>query len=98
MDTFRNLFGCSGKFLKKIICAQLKVKKNAYSGNICLDWKLSKIVDTSGRLGGSAVERLPMAQDVIPESQDGVPFWAPCVEPAFPVSASLSASLCVSHE
>ena len=50
-----------------------------------------------GRLGGSAVKRLPSAQSVILE------FWdrAPCRESASPsacVSASLSLSLCVSHE
>ena len=46
--------------------------------------------------GGSAVERLPLAQDVILESRDQVPHRAPRREPAFPsacVSASLSRSL-----
>ena len=42
-----------------------------------------------GRLGGSAVERLPLTQGMILESQDWVPHWAPCMEPASP-SASLS--------
>ena len=49
-----------------------------------------------GRLGGSAVERLPLAQGAILETRDGVPPWAPCMEPASPsacVSASLSLSL-----
>ena len=49
-----------------------------------------------GCLGGSAVERLLSAQGVIPESQDRVPHWVTCEEPASPsawVSASLSASL-----
>ena len=52
-----------------------------------------------GHLGGSAVERLPLAQDVILESWDRVPRWAPCIEPASP-SACVSASLsfCVPHE
>ena len=45
-----------------------------------------------GRLGGSAVERLPSAQGVILESQDRVPHQAPCMEPASP-SACVSASL-----
>ena len=52
-----------------------------------------------GRLGGSAVEHLPLAQGVIPESLDRVPPRAPCMEPASPsayVSASLSLSLSVS--
>ena len=50
-------------------------------------------------LGGSVVERLPLAWGMILESQDRVPHQASCMEPASPsayVSASLS--LCVSHE
>ena len=50
----------------------------------------------SGRLGGSVVERLPLAQSMIPESQDRVPHQAPRIEPASPsayVSAPLSLSL-----
>ena len=39
----------------------------------------------------------PSAQGVILETQDGVPRWAPCVEPASS-SACVSLSLCVSHE
>ena len=49
-----------------------------------------------GRLGGSAVERLPLVQGVILESRDRVPRRAPWMGPAFPsacVSASLSVSL-----
>ena len=34
----------------------------------------------SGRLGGSAVERLPLAQVVILGSWDRVPHQAPCME------------------
>ena len=34
--------------------------------------------------GGPVVERLTLAQGVIPESQDWVPYWAPCMEPASP--------------
>ena len=45
-----------------------------------------------GRLGDSAVWRLPSAQGVILETQDRVPHQAPCVEPASP-SVSLSLSL-----
>ena len=49
-----------------------------------------------GLLGGRAVEHLPWAQDVIPESWDQVPNGAPCREPA---SLSACASLsCVSHK
>ena len=52
----------------------------------------------AGHWGGSAVECLPLAQVVIPGSQDQVPHRAPCVEPASPsacvcVSAFLSLSL-----
>ena len=49
-----------------------------------------------GALGGSVVERLPSAQGGILESWDQVPYWAPCMEPAFPVSASHSLPLCLS--
>ena len=44
-----------------------------------------------GPLGGSAVERLPLTQVMIPGSWDQVPHWAPCEEPASP-SACVSAS------
>ena len=47
-------------------------------------------------MGGSLVEHLPLAQDVIPGSWDGVPHQASWREPASPsacVSASLSVSL-----
>ena len=50
-----------------------------------------------GRLGGSAVKHLPLAQVVIPGSWDTVPHRAPHREPASPsayVSGSLS--LCLS--
>ena len=49
-----------------------------------------------GCLGGSMVERLPLAQGLIPDSQDRVPHRAPCMEPASLPSAYDSASLCVS--
>ena len=47
---------------------------------------------STGHLGGSVVEHLPLAQGVIPGSWDRVPHRAPCVEPASP-SACVSASL-----
>ena len=47
-----------------------------------------------GCLGGSAIERLPSAQGVIPEFQDRIPHQAPCTEPAS-TSVNVSASLCV---
>ena len=49
-----------------------------------------------GCLGGLAVERLPLAQGMIPESWDRVPHRAPCMEPVLPlpyVSASFSLGL-----
>ena len=45
-----------------------------------------------GRLGGSVIVRLPLAQGVILGSWDQVLHWAPCREPASP-SAYVSASL-----
>ena len=51
-----------------------------------------------GCLDGSTVERLPSAQVVIPKPWDRVPHGAPCMEPASPPSACVSASLCVSDE
>ena len=52
-----------------------------------------------GRLGGSVVEHLTLAQGMIPESWDRVPHWASCMDPASPFacdSASVSLSPCVS--
>ena len=48
-----------------------------------------------GRLGGSVVEHLTLAQGMIPESWDRVRHRVPHREPASP-SAYVSASLCVS--
>ena len=48
---------------------------------------------SGGRLGGSAVEHLPLAQGMILDSWDRVPHRAPCMEPVSPfacVSVSLS--------
>ena len=45
-----------------------------------------------GLLGASAIEPLPSAQVVIPQSRNRVPHWAPCMEPATP-SACVSASV-----
>ena len=50
-----------------------------------------------GSLGGSAVWCLPLARDVILESQDRVPHRASCMEPASPSACvSTSLSVCVS--
>ena len=53
-------------------------------------------MENMGYLGGSAVERLPLAQVAISGSWDQVPHQAPHREPASPsawVSASYSVSL-----
>ena len=61
-------------------------------------WEPShQIKKKQGRPGGSAVERLPPAQGVTPESWDRVLRQVPCMEPASP-SACLFLSVCVSHE
>ena len=47
-------------------------------------------------MSGFIVERLPLAQVMIPGSWDRVPHWASCREPASPsacVSTSLATSL-----
>ena len=54
-----------------------------------------KINGKNGRLGGSVVECLPLAQGMILESWDPVPHQAPGRESASP-SAYVSASLCLS--
>ena len=52
--------------------------------------------DKQGRLGGSVVEHLPLAQGMIPGSRDGVlhqvPHWEPASSSAY-VSISFSVSL-----
>ena len=53
-------------------------------------------MELQGRLGGSEVQRLPLAQVVTPGSWDRVPLRAPRREPASP-SACVSASLPVSR-
>ena len=57
---------------------------------------LLETVVPQGRLSGSVVEHLPLAQVMILRSQDRVPHQAPHREPDFPsayVSDSLSVSL-----
>ena len=83
-----------------------KIKMETYqklrdNAKVVLREKLTMIKSTlrneifQGCLDGSAVERLPLAQGVIPEYQDQVPYRASCMELASP-SAYVSAS--VSHE
>ena len=60
---------------------------------------INKSLKKSGgeSLGGSVVQRLPLAQGTILESWDRVPPWAPGMEPASPSSCvSASLSLCLS--
>ena len=55
----------------------------------------------AGHLGGSVVECLPLAQDMIPETRDQVPHRASCMEPASPsacVCASLSLSVSLMNQ
>ena len=66
-------------------------------------WYSTKENSDLGSLGGAAVWRLPLAQGVILETWDRVPYQAPGMEPASPsacvsASFSLSLSLCVFHE
>ena len=50
----------------------------------------------SGHLGGSLVERLPMAKGVIPGSWVRVPHQASCQEPASPSARVSALCVCVS--
>ena len=58
-------------------------------------WGMQTRILLRGCLSGSMVERLPLAQVVIPGFWDGVLHQAPFMKPASP-SAYVSASLCVS--
>ena len=87
---------------------QLLIQADSFPRWIIL---LSAVVDTtegdksvfvlrnsrSGHLGSSVVEHLPFVQVMILGSWDRVLHWTPLGEPASP-SASVSASVCVSHE
>ena len=55
--------------------------------------KVRTIREVLGRLGGSVVEYLALAQGMILGSWDRVPHWAPCREPALPLPVSLPLSL-----
>ena len=67
--------------------------KNETKYSIIFQVSTTKVVKNKcrGQVGGSAVERLPLAQGVILETWDRVLRRAPCVEPASP-------SACVSCE
>ena len=51
---------------------------------------VQEIIAALGSLGGSAVKHLPLAQDMIPKSQDQVPHGAPCTVPVLSLLMSLS--------
>ena len=70
--------------------------KYAYQMHIQNKTRNPKVIFLLGRLGGSAVERLPLAQDVIVESWDQVPHPAPCMGPASLSAYVLPLSVCVS--
>ena len=90
-DTYQNVHKC-------FLPSNPKLETEVHQNTKCNDqqWTLSiKNEWTRDAGGGSAVECLPVAQGMIPEYQDRVPYWASCMEPASP-SACVSASLCVS--
>ena len=63
---------------------------------LSLAWSLLKIFFL-GHLGGLTIRSLSSTQGVILESQDRVPHWALCMEPASPSArVSASISLCLS--
>ena len=91
-----------GKAQKLLPIASLWTCKYVYS--MCLQccmlfcWKhtlIDKKLEMGGRLGGSVVEYLSLAQVVIPRSRYRAPHQAPCEEPA---SSSAYVSVSVSHE
>ena len=51
-----------------------------------VEWKYARYIrdQYQGRLGGSVIEHLPLAQGMILWSWDQVPYWAPCMKPASP--------------
>ena len=52
-----------------------------------------------GSPGGLVVERLPLAQGLILETQDRVPHRAPCMEPAsLPAYVSAFLSVCLMNK
>ena len=75
------------------------------SSNLNIPYNILKCTKL-GRLGGSAVEYLPLAQDVIPESQDRVShrnslhgaLFSLCLCLCLSLSLSLSLSVCDYHK
>ena len=66
-------------------------------------WALSCIAccsvlkgDVQGRLGGSVVGRLPLAQGVVLETWDRLPHRAPVGDLLLPLPVSLPLSVCLS--
>ena len=80
------------------LCVLSHTQMHRYFRCYCLHF-IHKKIEAEGSPGGSAVEHLPSAQGLVLETQDRVPFWAPCMEPASPSGwVSASVCVCVSHE
>ena len=71
-------------------------KSAAYPLGVCVCVTHYVKMEGEGRLGGSVVEDLPLAQGVIPESWDQVLHQAPQKELLFLLPVSLPISLCLS--
>ena len=61
-------------------------------------WAVFNVTVEEGRLGGSAVERVPLAQGMTPGSWDRVPHGLPAGSLLLPLPVSLPLSLCIPHE
>ncbi|CAK7295140.1 hypothetical protein VULLAG_LOCUS4499 [Vulpes lagopus] len=77
------------------LLGKLNIRKLSIGKQTIIFPSLMNIFCSLGHLGGSVVECLPSAQDMIPGSWNRVLNRAPCMEPASP-SACVSASLCLS--
>ena len=73
-----------------------KAQSRAMGRKMMLSKGMSKDSENKGCLGGSAAERLPLAQGVILESWDSVPHRASCMEPASPSFFYFCLCLCLS--
>ena len=98
LNTDKTKRGCSGEAgweENQRMCGLEEGRRSQImKGFDCLPQKV-----IGGHLGGSEVECLPLAQGVIPWSQDRAPHRTPCMEPASPTAYfSACLSLCVSHE
>ena len=64
----------------------------------CILIPKEQVKTSEGHLGGSVLERLPLAQVLIPGSWDQVLHWPPRRGACFSLCLCLCLSLCVSHE